>query len=153
MERLAEGVEALGRRVGESLEGEMQRIQREGRERICVEREKVREMDEAIEDSVDTYQLTKGKFDVSIHPLDISSLQSAQSSLRSQLATSLSSLQDQLAHTTISLHAEASSLAFSLPLPDPSPRLQALDSAISTMTAQLTQELEEAARTLNLSIE
>jgi Zn-dependent M32 family carboxypeptidase len=153
MERMAEGVEALGKRIGESLEEEMSRIEAETREKTCVERGKVREMNEAIEETADMYQQAKAKLDVSAAPLEagIADLKSAQISLRGEFSSALSALQDQLAEDTTSISAEASSMAFSLHLPDPSVRLKTVDSAITAIAGELTQQLRIAAQTLKLS--
>lgn len=155
MERMAEGVEALGKRIGESLEEEMTRIEAETREKICVERSKVREMDEAVDEAADMYQQAKAKFDISTVPLEaeIADLKSAQTSLRAELSKALSAVQDQLAENTTSISAEASSMASSLRLPDPSVRLQSVDSAITAISGELIQQLRLAAQTLNLSIQ
>ena len=154
MERMAEGVEALGKRIGESLEEEMNRIEAETREKTCVERGKVRELNEAIEEAAHTYQQTKAKFDISAVPLEaeIADLKSTQIRLRGEFSTVLSALKDQLAEDTTSINAEAALMASSLHLPDPSDRLQSVDSAITAIAGELTQQLRTAARTLNLSI-
>lgn len=154
MERLGEGVEALGTRLGLCLEEEIARKEGEWREKRCAEREKLREMDEAMEETVQACQETKAKFDISTFPLEtsITDLKTAQSALREQFSASISALKDELAQITTSTYSEASLLAFSLPLPDPKPKLRALDSAVTAKAEELVRTLSQAAKTLNLSI-
>jgi len=154
MERLGEGIEALGSRLGTSLEEEIARKEGEWREQMCVERGKVREMDEAMEETVETYQETRGKFAISASPLDaeIAGLKTAQLALRSRFSSELSNIKDDLARITTSTYSDASLLAFSLPLPDHTPKLRALECAITAKGEELVRYLSEAARTLNLSI-